>query len=168
MNVAVMKTKTEQALSEAFETAAPKLPGGKAVADARRAAIARFNGSGLPHRRVEEWKYTDLRAGLKEPLALSLDDAAKVTVGDLIVALGPLAHVEAHRITFVNGRFRPELSDVEGAVGIEVKPLAGSLNTAPDKVGAGLAATSGPADDAVQALNTAYMTDGAVVRIAAK
>ena len=175
MTVAVMKTKVEQALSEAFETAAPKLPGGKAVGDARRAAITRFNSSGLPHRRVEEWKYTDLRAGLKDALALSLDDAAKVTIGDLIVALGPLAHVEAHRITFVNGRMRPELSDLEGADGsgqttaggIDVKPLAGSLMSAPDKVGAGLAATSGPPDDAVQALNTAYMTDGAVVRIAA-
>jgi Fe-S cluster assembly protein SufD len=166
MNVAVMKTKAEQTLSEAFEVAAPKLPGGESVLHARRAAMARFAATGLPHRRVEEWKYTDLRVGIKDALPLMLDDAAKVTVGDLIVALGPLAHLDVHRITFVNGRCRPELSDLAGSV-IEVKPLGGSLIAAPDKVGAGLAMTTGPANDAVQSLNTAYMTDGAVVRIAA-
>ena len=143
MNVAVMKTKAEQTLSEAFETAASKLPGGEAVLNARRAAMARFTATGLPHRRVEEWKYTDLRVNLKEALPLSLEDSAKVTVGDLIVALGPLAHLDVHRITFVNGRCRPELSDLAGST-IEVKPLGGSLIAAPDKVGAGLASTTGP------------------------
>lgn len=32
----------------------------------RQAAADRLNESGLPHRRVEEWKYTDLRALLKD------------------------------------------------------------------------------------------------------
>ena len=95
MNVAVMKTKAEQGLSEAFDAALPKLPGSESVREARVAAIGRFSASGLPHRRVEEWKYTDLRVGLREALPLSLDDSAKVTTGDLIVALGPLAHIDA-------------------------------------------------------------------------
>lgn len=33
---------------------------------ARQAAADRLNQNGLPHRRVEEWKYTDLRALLKD------------------------------------------------------------------------------------------------------
>ncbi len=166
MNVAVMKTKAEQGLSEAFEAALPKLPGSDAVREARVAAIGRFTASGLPHRRVEEWKYTDLRVAIKETLPVSLDDTAKVTTGDLIVALGPLAHIDAHRITFVNGRCRADLSDLGGAEGLEVKPLGGALTAAPAKVGAGLAAVTGPANDAVSALNTAFMSDGAIVRIA--
>ncbi|MEQ1714810.1 MAG: Fe-S cluster assembly protein SufD [Hyphomicrobium sp.] len=162
-----MKTKAEQALTEQFESHAGQLPGSSAVKDARRAAIVRFGVSGLPHRRIEEWKYTDLRNAMKDALPLNIDDAAKVTIADLIVALGPLAHVDAYRIVFVNGRCRTELSDLDGAKGLEVKPLAGALTGAPDNVAAGLAASK-PESDAVATLNTAFMTDGAVVRIAAR
>ena len=63
MTVAVTRTKAEQAYSESFEAVAAKLPGGRAVADARKAAIGAFAGLGFPHRRIEEWKYTDLRVG---------------------------------------------------------------------------------------------------------
>ena len=166
MTIAVMKTKAEQALTEAFEQAAPKLPGGAAVQAARKTAIGKFSALGLPHRRIEEWKYTDLRVALKEPLPVAIDDTATVTIADLIVALGPLAHIDAYRITFVNGACRADLSDLEGAGGLEVKPLSGALSGAPDKVAASLSATTGPDQDATIALNTAFMTDGAVVRVA--
>lgn len=165
MNVAVMKTKVEQALSEQFERLAPKLPGGEAVAEARREAIGRFAALGLPSRRIEEWKYTDLRNALKEPLPVAVEDETKLTVADLIVALGPLAHLDAARVVFVNGRHRRDLSNLEGADGIEVAALSTTLAEAQGKIGTALARTTGPADDAVLQLNTAYMTDGAVVRV---
>ena len=167
MTIAIMKTKAEQALTEAFEKAAARLPGGTAVQAARRSAIGAFGALGLPHRRVEEWKYTDLRVALKDVAPLALDDASQVTVADLIVALGPLAHVDAFRITFVNGRCRADLTDLEGAAALEVKPLAGALAAAPDAVAAELAGTTGPGKDATIALNTAFMTDGAVIQVAA-
>ena len=68
MTLAVTKTKAEQALSHNFEAVAAKLPGGPAVAAARKAAIGAFAALGLPHRRIEQWKYTDLRTALKEAL----------------------------------------------------------------------------------------------------
>ena len=52
MNVAVLKTKAEQALTEQFASAAAALPGGDAVAQARETAIGRFAALGLPHRRI--------------------------------------------------------------------------------------------------------------------
>lgn len=165
MTIAVMKTKAEQALTEAFEMHGPKLPGSSAVVEARRDAIQRFATTGLPHRRIEEWKYTDLRNAWKDVLPLGLDDTAKVTIADVIVALGPLAHVDAYRVAFVNGRYRPELSMLQGADGLQATPLSGVLPNAPDKVASGLFAT-GTDSDALVALNTAFMTDGAVVRIA--
>ncbi len=165
MNVAVMKTKVEQALTEQFERVAPRLPGGDAVAEARREAMGRFAALGLPSRRVEEWKYTDLRNALKEPLTVAVDDETRLTVADLIVALGPLAHLDAARVVFVNGRHRKDLSNLDGAAGIEVTSLGAALAAAQDKVGRALAGTTGPSDDAVLQLNTAYMTDGAVVRV---
>src|SRR6185503_18071730 len=42
MTVAAPKTKAEQALTRNFEAVAAKLPGGRAVADARKAAIGAF------------------------------------------------------------------------------------------------------------------------------
>jgi Fe-S cluster assembly protein SufD len=167
MNVAVMKTKAEQALSEAFEANAGKLPGGTAVQAARKAAISQFGMLGLPHRRVEEWKYTDLRVNLKDAAAPAIHDTTAVTATELKVALGPLAHVDAYRIVFVNGRCHPDLSNVNDAKGLEVKPLSGALEAAQDKVAEGLMRTTGPERDATIALNTAFITDGAIVRVAA-
>ena len=66
MSVAIMKTKAETALAEGFDRIVAQLPGGSAVRAAREAAMARFQVLGLPHRRVEEWKYTDLRNVLKQ------------------------------------------------------------------------------------------------------
>ena len=166
MNVVVMKTKAEQSLFECFETVATRLPGGKAVAEVRREAIQLFEAKGLPHRRLEAWKYTDLRAVLKDVSPPSVGDATKITIGDVIVAMGPLGSLDAYRLTFVNGAFRPELSNVKGATGLDVKALSAALAEAPDKVAEGLTRLAAPADDMLITLNTAYMTDGAVVRVA--
>lgn len=164
MTVAVMKTKVEQALASNFEAVAEQLPGGRAVADARRQAIALFGEKGLPHRRIEAWKYTDLRTALKDVAAPAVADATRLTITDVIVAMGPFASLESYRLTFANGTYRPELSNIDGAPGLTARPLASAL----DSMGGGgqSARIGGPQDDVLIALNTAYMTDGAVVTIA--
>ncbi|WP_423415129.1 Fe-S cluster assembly protein SufD [Hyphomicrobium sp. B1] len=164
MNVAVMKTKAEQAISESFEAAAGKLPGTDVVRERRAQAIGAFSGLGLPHRRIEEWKYTDLRANVKDIFPAAPDDVTPLTIAELIVALGPLAHVDAHRIVFVNGHHRAGLSDFADAAGIEVAALGELLATATEDVSAALVSTP-EGGDAIETLNTAFMTDGAVVRV---
>jgi Fe-S cluster assembly protein SufD len=161
-----MKTKAEQALTEVFEATVAKLPGSAAVKAKRAEAIGTFGSLGLPHRRIEEWKYTDLRANLKEALPPAVDDATPLTIAELIVALGPLAHIDAHRVAFVNGRHRAELDDVGDAPGLDVASLGNTLASAPDKVADGLANVE--ASGAIASLNTAFMTDGAIVRISDK
>ena len=91
MTVAATKTKAEQALSQNFETVAAKLPGSRAIAEARKAAIGTFAALGLPHRRIEEWKYTDLRVALKEALPPAVDGAGEVTAQEIDGALETLA-----------------------------------------------------------------------------
>ena len=61
MNAEVLplKTAAETALAESFVAARDRLPGPGTL---RVAAFERFQAAGLPNRRVEEWKYTDLRA----------------------------------------------------------------------------------------------------------
>src|SRR6478752_5325318 len=77
MNVALAKTGTERAPSDIFAIARDRLPGGGKIAEARRQAFEAYERAGLPHRRVEEWKYTDLRVLMREvrPLAAKPDAA---------------------------------------------------------------------------------------------
>jgi Fe-S cluster assembly protein SufD len=164
MTVALTRTKAEQAFPEMFEAVAAGLPGGAAVAEARKAAIGAFVGLGLPHRRLEEWKYTDLRAALKEVPPLALGDATPVTRQQVDTALERLAELDAHRVVLVNGAYRSDLSDAK-AKGLEVASLASELQRSDRAIGAGLARASEPGQEAVMALNTAFMTDGTVVRI---
>jgi Fe-S cluster assembly protein SufD len=161
-----MKTKAEQALTEAFEAVAGKLPGSAAVKERRAEAIGAFGSLGLPHRRIEEWKYTDLRANLKEALPPAIHDETPLTIAELIVALGPLAHVDAYRLAFVNGRHRAELDDTSEAAGLDVATLGKTLASASANVADTL--TKSDANGAIAALNAAFMTDGAIVRVADK
>ena len=66
MNLALAKTDT-RALSDIFAQARDRLPGAGQVADARHKAFEIFARAGLPHRRIEDWKYTDLRVLMREP-----------------------------------------------------------------------------------------------------
>ena len=111
MTVAVTRTKAEQALSQSFEAVAAKLPGGRAVAEARKAAIGAFAALGLPHRRIEEWKYTDLRSALKEALPPAVGGARQAcTAPRSMPRWKTLAALDAHRVVFVDGAHAPELS----------------------------------------------------------
>jgi Fe-S cluster assembly protein SufD len=162
--VRAIKTAAEQALSAAYQGARAKLPGKGAVAALREDAFKRFDVRGLPNRRVEEWKYTDLRALLRDaaPLAAPPDAAAKAHAKDA----GKLfAGVDLRRLVFVDGSFVPELSDLTAEPGLSVGSLAEALAK-----GDALAADVGKTvetDDVAVALNTALMGDGAVIRVAA-
>src|ERR1700756_4631173 len=103
-DVKVIKTAAETALADVFAAARPHLPGGKAIAARRDAAFDIFAKEGLPHRRNEEWKYTDLRALMREakPLATPPDAAAKTRGKDAGRMLGDL---DARRLVFVDGAF---------------------------------------------------------------
>jgi Fe-S cluster assembly protein SufD len=78
MNVVVAKTETDRALSDSFAVVRDRLPGAAKVVDLRRQAFEAYERAGLPHRRIEDWKYTDLRALMREvlPLAPAPDAAA--------------------------------------------------------------------------------------------
>jgi len=165
MTVAVTKTKAEQALTQSFEAVASRLPGGSAVAEARKNAIGTFSALGLPNRRIEQWKYTDLRSALKEALPPAAGERIEVTARQIDAALEGLAKLDAVRVVFVDGLYRPELSSKELA-GLEVASLAARLAKSADGDGEVLSPAVAPGQEAVIALNTAFMTDGAVVGVA--
>jgi len=119
----------------------------------------------LPHRRVEDWKYTDLRALMREakPLAAVPDAAAKARAKD---ALAMLDAIEARRIVFVDGALVPELSDLSGLeAGLTVSSTAQALAAGDRDLLVHLGRIV-PTDDVAVALNTAFMGDGAVIHVA--
>ena len=158
------KTAAESALVNTFAKARDHLPGDGNVAAQRAAAFELFAKQGLPHRRIEEWKYTDLRALMREakPLASPPDAAAKASAK---TAGSMLGDVEARRLIFVDGVFVPELSDLKGLEsGLSIGSLADALAGGDPAVLAYLGKIA-PAGDVAVALNTALMGDGAVIRI---
>ena len=142
------------------------MPGAGAVAAQRDAAFELFDREGLPHRRVEEWKYTDLRALMREakPLASPPDAAAKARAKSAGAMLGD---VECRRLVFVDGAFVPELSDTAALEpGL---PSVRSPMRSPTTMRrlCGQLGRLAPTSDVAVALNTALMGDGAVIRIGA-
>jgi Fe-S cluster assembly protein SufD len=160
-----LKTDAEQALSAAYAAARGSLPGKGALATLREDAFRRFDASGLPHRRVEEWKYTDLRALMRNlnPLAAAPDAPARARAKNAGKILGG---VDSRRLIFVDGAFVPDMSDLSTEQGVSVGSMAEALGKGDPLVTAHVGRTFAT-DDAAVSLNTALMGDGAVIRIAA-
>jgi Fe-S cluster assembly protein SufD len=157
----MMKTAAETAFSDALA----KMPGTAGVRALREKALRDFTERGLPHRRVEEWKYTDLRVLLREmaPLAGTPDKAAIAEAKKNMV----LPNIGAREVVFVNGSFAPELSDLKSLErGLSILSLGDAL--ARDPMLPQLLAGLNPGKyDAVYALNTAALNEGVVIDVAA-
>lgn len=128
----------------------------------RRAGLAVYRADGLPHPKVEAWKYTRL-----DGLTRTAFEAGVAAPGGVTVPDGRVADLaEAHRLVFVNGRYRPELSD-DGLAGegIEIVTLG-----APEATPGWVAERMGQVLDLdgmpLAALNAALWRDGAAIKLA--
>jgi len=160
-----IKTAAETALATNFAAVKCALPGAAAVGVLREDAFRRFESEGLPHRRVEEWKYTDLRALMREakPLAGVPDAAAKARAKDV---LSQLPAIGARRVMFVDGAFVPELSDLARLeTGLTIRSMGQALAAGNRELLDHLNHVV-PTDDVAVALNTAFMGDGALIHVA--
>ena len=165
--VKVIKTAAETALAQAFAQARARLPGGAAIAAQRAAAFDVFAREGLPHRRVEDWKYTDLRALMREakPLASPPDAAAKAQRKDGRRAARRRRSAAGWSLSTARScRNCPMLR--RWSLGLTVGSLADALADGDPALAAHLGKLA-PASDVAVALNTALMGDGAVIRIGA-
>jgi Fe-S cluster assembly protein SufD len=138
-----------------FEGLRTRLPGARLpwVEAMRDAASVAFRQAGFPTRRVEAWKYTDLTAvtasAFGEPLT-SVDDAP---------ALPATSHPRA---VFVDGRFRPDLSNLDACI-YAAESLAQALPGLEGRLGLLARADEQP----MAALNTMLFEDGLVVDVPA-
>jgi len=114
---------------------------------------------GLPHARVEAWKYTPLRALERR----SFSDADAVPVNATL-----LDGIPAPRIVFVNGRFDAGLSELDAlAAGVSLQPLSRLLGSDHARATNFLDRRYERSDEPFARLNAALAGEGAVLRIEA-
>lgn len=126
----------------------------------RDAAMAAFEAAGFPGPRQEDWKYTDVA-----PIArLKLDGGAPAPTG-ADPGNWRFPGLSTAELAFVNGTTTGQT--VEAQKGVLVQPLARALAEAPRFLRDHLARHADIHRNPFIALNTAVMTDGAVVHVAA-
>lgn len=162
-----LRTPAEGELIERFGAAQSILPGSAKVKAIRAEAFSVFERHGLPHRRIEEWKYSDLRARLKRSVALAEKPDLSISTGAFDAALDAYAGLDRYRLVIVDGFFVPDLSDQDAlsSEGVEVSDLS-QLLAADDARSAELMAVPEIAgDDVAVALNSAFASGGVVISI---
>jgi Fe-S cluster assembly protein SufD len=148
-------TRLESTLNEHAPAWLPKL---------RRTAIESFAELGFPTTHHEEWLYTNVSALASTPFVpahVKLTDDLRHKIERV-----PLADLGCSRLTFLNGRYVPELSKLrEVPTGLK----AGSIASAWKNHGALLERYLGHYADArthaFVALNTAFFEDGAFIEV---
>jgi len=149
---------TTKHIVDRYAAIAGTLPGGDLpwLVGRREAGIERFRDFGLPTRRREEWKYTNLEELRRVPF-----EPAKPVVNGISTGTLPTLIGAEHRLVFVNGHLRQDLCAIcmppDGAT---ITSLGKALETMPEMVEAHLGVARGDEDAPFTALNDAFLTDG--------
>lgn len=146
-------TSPESALAALFARVRADLPGASWLQPQRAEALARLMRDGLPHRRLEAWKYTDFRN--KCPSALDLATAKDTK------APGVFDELKSHRIDIVGGCIArvPAAEDLPD--GLEIISLTEALAMP----SLWLRQWLQPSEGALGNLNLAFATGGALIRV---
>lgn len=100
-------------------------------------------GVALPHRRMEDWRWTDLRQLIDRPYPPRQKVAAKAADVERLLKTSPFTSIAATRMVFVNG----------------------VLDAAHSRLANGAAASQAPLDEPVIAMNAAFADDGARLQL---
>lgn len=162
-DVTNLRSPAEAGLSKLFESSRKAFASDQAIS--REEAFRFFEATGLPSRRVEAFKYTDLRAAIVEaapPAEAPSEDAARAAVAGAKGFDG----VEAVRLTFVNGHLVAALSDLDRVPdGVTVTPLNAALAQGDARLKL-LAPVEQVRENPIYQLNTAFLADGALISVA--
>ncbi|HVB98009.1 MAG TPA: Fe-S cluster assembly protein SufD [Candidatus Dormibacteraeota bacterium] len=128
----------------------------------RSGAFARFCEAGFPTTHDEDWRFTSVAPLAQTPFVLA-DSGPAPSEAQLGSWRMPDAACE---LVFVNGRFAPQLSRLpELPAGVHAASLAAQIAENPASVEPHLGRYLDIRRDAFCALNTAFLEDGAYVRI---
>ena len=152
--------------TEQFERLKAGLPGSGLdwIVALREGGAAAFALNGFPTVKNEGWRYTNLRP--LEKVAFEPAEPRSDAPGFDVLPTVRAAGTSATRLVFVDGRFRHDLSSAAGLPsGVEVAGLADRLAGDPGWIAGRLGRLVDVEANPLAALNTAFLADGAVLRI---
>ena len=148
-----------------FRSVRDALPGGRAawLASLRDSAMDVFMEQGFPNTRIEEWKYTNVR-----PVANGhfTAPAEQPRIDAALLQPWLLDDELVHRLVFIDGRFAPEYCPFNTLLqGVTITSLASALDSKPEVLEPYLGSTVSLEQPGFNALNTAFMRDGACIQL---
>jgi Fe-S cluster assembly protein SufD len=157
---------TQQAFLEDFQslTSGGDVEEPRWLREVRRAAMDRFGALGFPTTKNEDWHFTSV-SPIAESEFRAYRAGGEVSAADL--APFRFGATDWTELVFVNGRFAPELSAIDRLpAGLRVADLATAWSTEGELLERHLTRVAGFESQAFTALNTAFLSDGAVVHVA--
>ena len=134
------------------------------VTRTRRNAVQSFRQLGFPTTRDEEWRFTNVRPIAETEFELAAGPSDPWDTSVLEPYRLPASPAE---LVFVNGEYSPGLSRLEAApTGVSAGSLRTALASRPRDVEPYLAQVADFVRQGFTALNTAFWSDGAFVRVA--
>ena len=136
------------------------------ISKLRKVAIDRFSQLGFPTTKLEAWRFTSVAPIAATPFALA-DDGPSALSGDELDSF-TFKDLPFTQLVVVNGCFAPQLSSC-GALpaGVEAGGLREAIDRDPTLVERYVARLAPYEDQPFTALNTAFLCDGAFLRIPA-
>ncbi len=157
------KTAAELALADVYQSSRPVLPGGAVVVAQRDLAFEAYSRTGLPGKRLESWKYTDLRGLMAKGFPPAAVPGAAACAATARAAGALLAGLGLRRLVIVDGHLDLANSDLANLEpGLTVLALAEVLASDQPLLTSGSATAGNP----MLALNAALAADGVALTIA--
>jgi Fe-S cluster assembly protein SufD len=153
---------TQEYLQDQFRTRLSDLPGTDAIGAARENAMSNFIAAGYPTRKLEDWRYTDLKplaSGKFDPVPDPPPRSAASRTQQLLKDLG--LNSEDSPIVFVDGHPATVEQTPTSQDGLEILSLAEAWGSVE-----GLAANNEFDGQPLAALNTAFAVNGVYLRVA--
>jgi len=158
------KTRAELDLIQGFQALESDLPGCDRMRQMRAEAMSSVARAGLPSRRVEEWRYTDLRSQWEKvnPVDPVPPYDPREIYDDCDLMSKPL---KALQLRLVNGHLASEARDLILPEGVRLRSLTEVLESGEREILDLLKRHDFMAEDASFDLNLAFVTGGIVLQV---
>lgn len=131
----------------------------------RKKAIADFEKLGLPHRKMEAWKYTAIEKALHEDAQVRMQMPAR-PLTDVDLASHLIPDLDAHVVVLLNGTLQPALSHTdELPAGVTLASLQEAATSEAGLLNRYFARFADTEADAFVALNTAFTREGLFLHV---
>lgn len=153
-------------VTDVIRSVSNELPGQELnwLKNIRSDALHILSEQGFPHKKHEDWKYTNVQPILEQEYTLQTDVYTSVMPKDVLQSF--LVESVSCQIVFINGRFSNELSQLKHDESwFEINSLAQVIADKPDSIQPYLVKITATGLSGFNALNTASIIDGLYLHI---